>query len=163
MSYKIVKLSELTNVVSGQSPKSEYYSNNEGIPFLQGNRTFGLKYPMIDTYTKKSTKLAKKGEVLISVRAPVGDLNIAPCDLCIGRGLASLNSKINDNEFLFYALKYNIRNLLKQGTGTTYSSVNRDIINEFNLIIPSDENTWKDISSLLSSLDKKIELNNKNK
>lgn len=161
MNSKLIKLNQLADVISGQSPKSEYYSNEEGIPFLQGNRTFNLKYPQIDTFTKKVTKLAKQGEVLMSVRAPVGDLNIAPCDLCIGRGLSSLNSKINDNEFLFYSLKYNIQNLLRQGTGTTYSSVNRDIINDFNLIVPKDEKSWSEISNILSNIDKKIELNNK--
>ena len=79
---------EIANFVAGQSPKSEFYSANEGIPFLQGNRTFGMFYPKIDTYTTKTTKIAHEGDILMSVRAPVGDLNFAPCELCIGRGLS---------------------------------------------------------------------------
>ena len=112
------------------------YSKVDGIPFLQGNRTFGNLYPTIDTYTNKVTKLAKKGDVLMSVRAPVGDLNFAPCDLCIGRGLASIIAKDGENEFIYYALKYNINTLLKQGNGTTFDSVNKDIVNDLELIIP---------------------------
>lgn len=144
----------------GQSPKSENYCNNEGTPFLQGNRTFGEKYPEIDIYTKQITKLAKKGEILISVRAPVGDLNIAPVDLCIGRGLSAINSFDSNNEFLYYCLKYNVRNILKQSSGTTYDSINRDILENFELITPKKEDYIK-VGEILSKIDNKIELNNK--
>lgn len=155
-----IKLSKLANINMGQSPKSENYCNNEGTPFLQGNRTFGEKYPEIDIYTKQITKLAKKGEILISVRAPVGDLNIAPVDLCIGRGLSSINSFDGNNEFLYYCLKYNVRNILKQSSGTTYDSINRDILENFELITPKKEDYIK-IGEILSKIDNKIELNNR--
>lgn len=155
-----IKLSKLANINMGQSPKSENYCNNEGTPFLQGNRTFGEKYPEIDIYTKQITKLAKKGEILISVRAPVGDLNIAPVDLCIGRGLSSINSFDGNNEFLYYCLKYNVRNILKQSSGTTYDSINRDILENFELITPKKEDYIK-VGEILSKIDDKIELNNK--
>ena len=155
-----IKLSKLANINMGQSPKSENYCNNEGVPFLQGNRTFGEKYPEIDTYTKQITKLAKKGEILISVRAPVGDLNIAPVDLCIGRGLSAINSFDSNNEFLYYCLKYNVRNILKQSSGTTYDSINRDILENFELITPKKEDYIK-VGEILSKIDNKIELNNK--
>ena len=73
------KLEDIADINMGQSPKSVYY-NNEGIgyPFLQGNRTFGFKYPTFDTYTTVATKLAKTGDIIMSVRAPVGELNITP-------------------------------------------------------------------------------------
>lgn len=156
-----IKLKNFARFIAGQSPKSEYYSKEEGLPFLQGNRTFGFKYPLIDTYTKKVTKVAKKGEILISVRAPVGDLNISPKDVCIGRGLGAISATDGDNNFLYYALKYNIHSLLQQGTGTTYSSVNADIINNLILEIPEEINARKSISNLLSNIDNKIVLNNK--
>jgi type I restriction enzyme S subunit len=156
-----LKLSEIADVVAGQSPESIYYSNIEGIPFLQGNRTFGTLYPSIDTYTSKVTKLAKKDEVLMSVRAPVGDLNFAPCDLCIGRGLASIKAKNGNNKFIYYALKYNVNNLLRQGSGTTFDSVNKDVINDFELIIPEDSTDRDKVTNVLSALDSKIELNNR--
>jgi type I restriction enzyme S subunit len=154
-------LSSIADVQHGQSPESSYYSDIQGVPFLQGNRTFGNLFPFFDTYTSKVTRLAKKGDILMSVRAPVGDLNIAPCDLCIGRGLASLHAKNGDNVFLYYALKYNVNNLIKQGAATTYDSVNKDIINNFCLIIPEHESERNFVGQILGFLDSKIELNNK--
>jgi type I restriction enzyme S subunit len=154
------KLSDIAFVEQGQSPESEFYSDSEGVPFLQGNRSFGSLYPSFDTYTKKVTKLAKKGDVLMSVRAPVGALNIAPCNLCIGRGLASIRAKNGNNKFIYYALKYNVGNLIKQGTATTFDSVNKDMIYDFELIIPESETERNKIASVLSIIDSKIELNN---
>jgi type I restriction enzyme S subunit len=156
-----IKLSEIADVIAGQSPESIYYSNIKGIPFLQGNRTFGNLYPSIDTFTSKVTKIAKKGDVLMSVRAPVGDLNYAPCDLCIGRGLASIKAKNGNNNFIYYALKYNINTLLKQGNGTTFDSVNKDVINDFELIIPESILDRVRVTEVLHNLDSKIELNNR--
>ncbi|NMB00132.1 MAG: restriction endonuclease subunit S [Firmicutes bacterium] len=155
------KLSTIADVIQGQSPESNFYSECDGVPFLQGNRTFGNLYPFFDTYTHKVTKMAKKGDVLMSVRAPVGALNYAPCDLCIGRGLASIKAKDGNNQFVYYALKYNVNNLIKQGSATTFDSVNKDIINDFELIIPENKIERNIIAKVLSDLDAKIELNNK--
>lgn len=157
----IVKFKEIADYVAGQSPESKYYSNTEGVPFLQGNRTFGLFYPTIDTYTKKITKIAKKGDILMSVRAPVGDLNIAKEDLCIGRGLSAISSKTGNNIFLFYSLKYNIQNLIRQSSGTTFDSITRDVIENMNMIIPDDKSIHLKISKLLFDIDLKIDINNK--
>ena len=155
-----INLNKIVDVVAGQSPKSIYYSSNEGVPFLQGNRTFGGLYPTIDTYTKKVTKLARKGDLLISVRAPVGDLNFAHCDLCIGRGLAGIRAKNGDNNFVYYALKFNLKKLLKKGTGTTFDSINKDTLEDLEIIIPETEVDRFKISKTLSNIDAKIELNN---
>ena len=88
------KLEDIVDVTMGQSPKSEYYNTEgKGYPFLQGNRTFGFKYPTFDTYTTVMTKPAKAGDVIMSVRAPVGDLNITPVNMCLGRGVCSLRMK----------------------------------------------------------------------
>ncbi len=157
----IVKFKEIADYVAGQSPESKYYSNTEGVPFLQGSRTFGLFYPTIDTYTKKITKIAKKGDILMSVRAPVGDLNIAKEDLCIGRGLSAISSKTGNNIFLFYSLKYNIQNLIRQSSGTTFDSITRDVIENMNMIIPDDKSIHLKISKLLFDIDLKIDINNK--
>lgn len=157
----IVKFKEIADFIAGQSPESKYYSDTEGVPFLQGNRTFGMFYPTIDTYTKKVTKMAKKGDVLMSVRAPVGDLNFTNQDVCIGRGLSAVRSKTGNNEFLFYALKYNIKNLLRQSSGTTFDSITRDVIEDMNMIIPDDETSYDKISKLLFNIDLKIDTNNK--
>ena len=109
------KLGEIVEVTMGQSPKSEYY-NNEGVgfPFLQGNRTFGFKYPAFDTYTTVMTKQAKAGDVIMSVRAPVGELNITPIDMCLGRGVCSLRMKNGNQSFLFYMMKYYVPYLIRK-------------------------------------------------
>lgn len=156
----IVKFSDIAIYEAGQSPESKYYSKSEGVPFLQGNRTFGIFHPKIDTYTKKITKLAKKGDILLSVRAPVGDLNIAEEDVCIGRGLSSIRAINGQNIFLFYVLKYNINNLIRQSGGTTYDSITRDVIENMDLIIPDSLNNTK-ISKTLYNIDLKIDFNNK--
>ena len=153
------KLYEIAIVTAGQSPESINYSDNEGTPFLQGNRTFGIKYPKIDVFTKKITKLAKKGDILVSVRAPVGDLNVAHCDICIGRGLASINAKDSDNQFLYYILKHNINSLIKKSNGSIFQSINRSDLENLEVVFP--KKNQKIISKLLSALDDKIELNNK--
>ena len=103
------KLEEIVDVTMGQSPKSMYYNTErKGYPFLQGNRTFGFKYPTFDIYTTVMTKSAKAGDVIMSVRAPVGDINITPIDMCLGRGVCSLRMKNGNQEFLFYMMKYYI-------------------------------------------------------
>lgn len=155
------KFKDFAAINPGQSPKSKYYSRSKGMPFLQGNRTFGLLYPKIDTYTQKATKIADIGQILMSVRAPVGDLNFANIKVCIGRGVAAINARDGNNNFLFYCLKYNIKNLIRQGNGTTYDSVNKGVVNEFDLIMPESFESRMNIAKLLSSLDAKIELNNR--
>lgn len=154
-----VKLKEIADVIAGQSPASKYYSDCDGFPFLQGNRTFGDRYPLIDSFTSKITKAADAGDVLISVRAPVGDINIAPCDLCIGRGLAAIKAKDGDNAFLYYALKQNVRTLTKRGNGTTYDSVDADTLQNLDLLIPEKEDLRAYIARLLNTLDDSIENN----
>lgn len=94
------KLGEIVDVTMGQSPKSQYYNaEGNGVPFLQGNRTFGFKRPKFDTYTTLVTKSAKAGDIIMSVRAPVGDLNITPVDMCLGRGVCSLRMKMAIKNF----------------------------------------------------------------
>jgi len=156
--WKWVKLGEVAEIKMGQSPESKYYNDKGiGLPFLQGNKTFGYKYPEIDIFCSNPIKIAKKGEVLISVRAPVGDINIINQDICIGRGLASINSLFNQNEFLFYCLKYSKNDLLASETGTVFGSINKDTLNNFPIPLPPLPEQ-KAIAEVLSSLDDKIEL-----
>ena len=156
------KLEEIVDVTMGQSPKSMYYNTErKGYPFLQGNRTFGFKYPTFDTYTTVMTKSAKAGDVIMSVRAPVGDINITPIDMCLGRGVCSLRMKNGNQEFLFYMMKYYIPYLLKKESGTVFGSVNRNDINGLEVDIPEDVQTQKKIARYLEMIDDKIELNNK--
>ena len=155
------KLEDIVDVTMGQSPKSEYYNTEgKGYTFLQGNRTFGFKYPTFDTYTTVMTKPSLAGDVIMSVRAPVGDLNITPVDMCLGRGVCSLRMKNGNQDFLFYMMKYYIPHLLKKESGTVFGSVNRNDINGLEVNIPEDAQVQKKIARYLEMIDDKIELNN---
>lgn len=155
------RLQDIADVTMGQSPKSEFFNTNgKGVPFLQGNRTFGLKYPTFDTFTTMVTKEAKEGDVIMSVRAPVGDLNITPVDMCLGRGVCSLRMKNGNQEFLYYMMKYYIPQLINKESGTVFGSVNRNDINGLEIDIPNDEVVQRKISRFLSMLDEKIQINN---
>ena len=158
--WREVRLGDVADIIMGQSPKSIYYNNvGEGLKFLQGNRTFGRIYPTYDTYTIKATKIAEKGDILISVRAPVGDINLANTKCCIGRGISAIRSKEN-NLFLFYNLIYNKKRLKTAENGTTYGSINKGDLENFKIKLP-DLETQEKIADVLSSYDKLIENNNR--
>lgn len=155
------KLDEIVDVIMGQSPNSEFYNTDEkGYPFLQGNRTFGLKYPTFDIYTTVLTKLAKAGDVIMSVRAPVGELNITPVDMCLGRGVCSLRMKNGNQSYLFYMMKYYIPYLLQKESGTVFGSVSKRDITKLEVDIIEDVEKQKRIARYLEMIDDKIELNN---
>lgn len=157
-SWKECKLGEVAEINMGQSPKSEFYNQDKiGLPFLQGNRTFGLKYPYFDTYCSEPTKIAKHGEILFSVRAPVGDINIANDEICIGRGLCSINSKDKNNEFLYYLLHFLKNEIINNESGSVFGSINRTDLSNINVLYPPIEEQ-KAIAEVLSSLDDKIDL-----
>ena len=156
--WKEFKLGEIAEINMGQSPESRYYNiKGEGLPFLQGNRTFGLRHPSFDTYCTDPKKIAKRGEILFSVRAPVGDINIATTEICIGRGLASLKSKFDNNVYLFYLLHYIKREIINNESGTVFGSVNKIDLENIKVLIP-DINEQNEIAEILSSLDDKIDL-----
>ena len=161
MQFNKIKLKEIAEINMGQSPRGSSYNNNgKGIPFLQGNKTFGFLYPTIDTWTTEPKKIGKKNSVLMSVRAPVGDLNIANKDICIGRGLCSIEIKDGNNQYLYYLLKYSIKEIKMKSTGTVFDSINRRELENLE-ILDFDKSQQKKISKVLFDIDKKIELNNK--
>ncbi len=157
--WEVKKVKDIAYVTMGQSPPGESYNNiGRGIKFLQGVKTFGNKYPFFDTYTTCITKKAKEGSVLLSVRAPVGEVNITREEICIGRGLASLFMKNGNNEFLYYLLKNYKSLLIEKETGSVFGSINNSHILNLELPIPND-NEQRAIAKILSDLDAKIELN----
>lgn len=160
--WEKVKLGEVIELTMGQSPKSKYYNDTgKGLPFMQGNTTFGRKYPTVERYTTKAPRIAKKNDVLMSVRAPVGDLNISNIEeLCIGRGLCSIRMKNNMQEFIYFAMKYNMQVLKSRESGTVFSSINKRDLESLPIILPPLAEQ-KTIADTLSAVDDKIENNNK--
>ena len=162
MKYKNIQLKDVADIVMGQSPKSVFYNTNgNGIPFLQGVRTFGENYPQIDTWTTSYNRKAKSGEILLSVRAPVGRVNWANQDLAVGRGLATLKIKSGySKEYLYYLFKKIGSHLNSLATGTVFTSINKKELEALELKIPVNLSDQEKIASYLQKIDQEIELNN---
>ena len=155
-----MKLKEFAIINMGQSPKGETYNTVErGMPFLQGRKTFGRIYPSIDTWTTNPIKIANKSEILMSVRAPVGDMNFANQEICIGRGLCSINAKNGRNKYLYYMLLNSMNDIKQKSTGTVFDSVNRNDLENLEFNFHSEKEQYK-IENILGNIDTKIELNN---
>ena len=162
MKYKNIQLKDVADIVMGQSPKSVFYNTNgNGIPFLQGVRTFGENYPQIDTWTTSYNRKAKSGEILFSVRAPVGRVNWANQDLAVGRGLATLKIKSGySKEYLYYLFKKIGSHLDSLATGTVFTSINKKELEALELKIPVNLSDQEKIAGYLQKIDQEIELNN---
>ncbi len=149
-------LSDIANIIMGQSPEGASYNNEKkGMIFYQGRTDFGNRFPDISTYTTAPTRKAKQGDILVSVRAPVGDLNIAIQDCCIGRGVAALRSKTDCNSFLFYTMQslksqFNVSN----DEGTVFGSINKNDLHGLKVLISESE--IKNFDKLVSAIDKSI-------
>lgn len=149
-------LSDIAEVVMGQSPKSEFYNkNNEGLPFHQGVANFGERFVLDDIYTTSFNRTAEVNSILFSVRAPVGRINITKNKIAIGRGLAAINHKESYQSFLFYLLKERFfkDNLL--GNGSIFASVSKDELLTQKFMIPS-ECLVKKYNQITENIDLKI-------
>ena len=136
--WKKVKLGDVAVVIAGQSPAGENYNKDGvGTPFMQGKKDYGDKFPNPPTvWTTSVTKLAEKGDILMSVRAPVGALNIANQQVCIGRGLAAIRASENiELDYLFYAL-LQISAKLEGSSGAIFNSINKKQIEEIEFLLP---------------------------
>ena len=132
-------LSDVANITMGQSPDgSSYNEDGEGIIFYQGSTDFGLRFPNIRQYTTSPSRYANKGDILMSVRAPVGALNIANNDCCIGRGLSALSSKIGSMTHLYYLMNdFRLKFEGMNSAGTTFGSITKDELFSLPVIIPT--------------------------
>lgn len=151
----MAKLGDICTINMGQSPSSSTYnSTGEGLPFFQGNADFGDVHPTIRTWCSNPVKIAEKDDLLISVRAPIGALNIANKQCCIGRGLAALTNYTKNiyKDYLWFALLSKIDELNSKGTGSTFKAINKKILAETNIPLPSLEKQ-KQIAKQLSCLD----------
>jgi len=155
------KLGEVAQINLGQSPKGEYYNNNgDGPHFIQGSKNFGFKYPSLERYCSKPKRVADEGDVLISVRAPVGPVNISPERLCIGRGVTALKMNNGPNEYLYYFLKYFENRWDQFADGTAFDSITKSDLIELEIPYPPFDERKK-ISRILSNIDEKYEANSR--
>ena len=149
-------LKEIANITMGQSPKSEFYnSDGEGLPFHQGVTKFGFRFVEHETYCTKPTRLSEPGDILFSVRAPVGRLNITNDVIVLGRGLSAIHSNDGFQSFLFYALKSHFFKEDMIGGGAIYASVTKKDLENQKLLIPSDS-LLREFSDFSTDVDKQI-------
>ena len=139
--WGISTLAEMCEVVMGQSPPGETYNEiEEGLPFYQGIREFGFRAPSKRVYCTAPTRFAEEGDVLLSVRAPVGSLNIASESCAIGRGVAALRIKGQHYGFLYYLMKETQWEWAKfEAVGTVFGAASKTDVQNFSAIFPPSQ------------------------
>ena len=155
--WKVGYLSEIADIIMGQSPNgSTYNENGEGIIFYQGRAEFGTRFPSIRLFTTNPTRIAPANSILISIRAPVGDINITHKECCIGRGLASAVSRTNKSAFLLYTL-FSLKSDLDRfnAEGTVFGSINRKTLESLKILIPTNDIISK-FEAIVASMDQQI-------
>lgn len=136
MSWPMVKLGDVCQITMGQAPSGSFYNEKgQGYALIAGAGDFGQKKPIPKKYTTKASKLSKLGDIILCIRATIGDLNWSDKEYCLGRGVAGLRGKESlDQGFLWHCLNYNRNALSSKGTGSTFKQISRNHIEE--LIIP---------------------------
>lgn len=153
--WKVVNLKDITSLTMGTSPKGESINTNgDGIVFYQGKADFGNRFPITRTYTKAPIRYAVENDILLSVRAPVGTLNVANERCCIGRGLAAIHSKYTS--FIFYLMlanqyKFDIYN----NGGTTFGAITKEDLFRIRIVAPK-EDTIDKFEKRVNCIDRKI-------
>lgn len=153
-------LSDIADITMGQSPNgSSYNEDGNGAVFFQGRAEFGFRFPSARLYTTEPKRMACANDTLMSVRAPVGDLNVAYTDCCIGRGLAAIHSKSNQQSFVLYTM-FSLHKQLDvfNGEGTVFGSINRTALTELPIFIPSDREIVK-FEAIVAPIDAAIQNN----
>ncbi len=154
--WQVSHLEEIVNFTMGQSPKSEFYNDiGDGLPFHQGVGTYGKRFPISKIFCSVKGRMANEGDILFSVRAPVGRLNIADTKMIIGRGLAALSHKQGWNSYLFYLLKAVFSDEDIIGNGAIFNAVTKDELKRFTIISP-DEKLVEKFQNMALNIDKQI-------
>lgn len=155
--WKVGTLEDIAEITMGQSPAGNSLNENrEGMMFYQGSSDFGFRFPSIRVFTTEPKRLAVANSVLFSVRAPVGDINVAKEECCIGRGVASIKSKYGHDSYLFYTMK-SLHNLFDSfdGEGTVFGSINKKTLSAIQILLPSD-GIVEQFNNIASSFDNRI-------
>lgn len=135
-----IALKNICKINMGQSPDSTSYNKEKyGIPFFQGNADFGERFPITRVWCSSPIKIAKNEDILISVRAPIGAVNFAKEECCIGRGLASLTLDISkvSIEYIYWLLKAKNEELNLKGTGSTFKAISKKVLED--ILVPDIE------------------------
>lgn len=158
--WRVGELSEIATITMGQSPSGKSYNEEgNGSVFFQGRAEFGNRFPTRRLYTTEPKRMAEANSVLMSVRAPVGDINVAYEKCCIGRGLASIQSKFEYSSYMLYQMLSLKRQLdVFNGEGTVFGSINRDTLNAMKVLIP-DEDSIEKFECIVAPMDKLVRTN----
>jgi type I restriction enzyme S subunit len=158
--WEVRPLVDCFDLLMGQSPPGDTYNDNgEGLPFFQGRTDFGFRYPENRKYCSAPTRVAEKGDTLVSVRAPVGDINLAAERCCIGRGVAAIRHKAGKKSFTYYAA-WSLQEELRQyeSTGTVFGAINKKQFEKLPTIDPGPK-VIEAFEEIASALDSRIENN----
>lgn len=154
--WKREPLSDIADVIMGQSPKSEFYNDKkEGLPFHQGVGSYGRRFVIDETYSTSFTKVADANSILFSVRAPVGRLNFTKNKIVIGRGLSAMNHKQGKQSYLFYLLKERFFKDDIVGNGSIFASISKTELLNQQFIVP-DSQLIERFDIMASNIDAKI-------
>ena len=135
--WQLVRLGDVCDIVMGQSPPSTTYNEERlGMPFLQGKAEFTELFPLPTKYCTEGLKVSPEGSVLMSVRAPVGNVNLADRKYVIGRGLSSISLKEGNNKFLLYYLLHSKKVLEALSYGSTFKAINKTTVTDFRIPLP---------------------------
>ena len=158
--WEVGSLSDIATITMGQSPcGTSYNENGEGIIFYQGRTEFGFRFPSIRLYTTAPSRFAEVGSTLMSVRAPVGDINMALLRCCIGRGVASIKSNCDCDSYIYYLMKSLKKRFdIYNGEGTVFGSVGRDTLRGLLITIPPSS-VISDFEMNISKIDSRIKTN----
>lgn len=158
MEMRLTTLGEISTIIAGQSPESKYYNKEEkGWPFFQGKSDFQNKYPIATTWCTKPKKLAEENDILISVRAPVGAVNLCENEACIGRGLSAVRvNKECHYEYLYYYLKSHEHVIRQYETGSTFKAITVNNLKDIEVNIPENIEDQIKIANLCSQLEELI-------
>jgi type I restriction enzyme, S subunit len=147
--WGITKLKFISEIVMGQSPASEDCNmEGAGFPFLQGNAEFTDKYPVPKSFCENPNKITEIGDILLSVRAPVGAMNISNERYAIGRGLCAIRSNIS-MDFLWYAVSVSKMELYSKLKGSTFEAVTTEDVKNMAIVVPSSVELQNKISKYL--------------
>ncbi|SHE93389.1 restriction endonuclease subunit S [Chryseobacterium sp. OV279] len=153
--WEVKRLGEVCEIIMGQSPLSQFYNNSgKGLPLVQGNADIENRRTIIRNYTSQITKRGKIGDIIMSVRAPVGEIATATFDCCLGRGVCAFRT---ENKFIYHLLIYKETDWAQFSTGSTFDSVNSNQIKDLEVNIPKSLTEQTRIATILSDMDAELE------